>query len=71
MRLKKREISNSRREMNVQEGDGVKKMESPSLRGRLDMYVCSTVKQSHMQNFSSICQSMWEKSAENCVFSVL
>ena len=30
MRLKKREIPNSRREMNVQEGDGVKKRESPS-----------------------------------------
>ena len=30
MRLKKREISTSRREMNVQEGDGVKKRESPS-----------------------------------------
>ena len=27
--------------------------------------VCSTVKQSHVQNFSSICQSMYEKSAEN------
>ena len=32
--------------------------------------ICSTVKQSHMQNLSSICQSMEEKSAENCVFSV-
>ena len=32
--------------------------------------ICSTVKQSHMQNFSSICQSMSEKSAENCVFPV-
>ena len=30
MRLKKREIPISRREMNVQEGDGVKKRESPS-----------------------------------------
>ena len=28
--------------------------------------ICSTVKQSHMQNLSSICQSMEEKSAENC-----
>ena len=27
--------------------------------------ICSTVKQSHMQNFSSICQSMLEKSVEN------
>ena len=32
----------------------------------LDMYTCSTLKQSHMQNFSSICQTM-EKSVENCV----
>ena len=30
MRLKKREILTFRREMNVQEGDGVKKRESPS-----------------------------------------
>ena len=30
MRLKKREIHNSRREMNVQERDEVKKRESPS-----------------------------------------
>ena len=30
MRLKKREIPIFRREMNVQEGDGVKKRESPS-----------------------------------------
>ena len=30
MRPKKREIPTSRREMNVQEGDGVKKRESPS-----------------------------------------
>ena len=30
--------------------------------------ICSTVKQSHMQNFSSICQSMQEKSAKNCTF---
>ena len=30
MMLKKREIPTSRREMNVQEGDGVKKKESPS-----------------------------------------
>ena len=29
---------------------------------------CSTVKQNHMQNFSSKCQSMKEKSAENCIF---
>ena len=27
--------------------------------------ICSTVKQSHMQNFSSICQSMLEKSVDN------
>ena len=27
--------------------------------------ICSTVKQSHNQNFSSICQSMLEKSVEN------
>ena len=27
--------------------------------------ICSTLKQSHVQNFSSICQSMYEKSAEN------
>ena len=26
--------------------------------------ICSTIKQSHMQNFSSICQSMQEKSAD-------
>ena len=38
MMLKRREISTFRREMNVQEGDGVKKRESPSQRGRLDMY---------------------------------
>ena len=38
MGLKKREIPTFRREMNVQEGDGVKKRESPSKRGRLDMY---------------------------------
>ena len=38
MRLKKREIGIFRREMNVQEGDRVKKRESPSLRGTLDMY---------------------------------
>ena len=30
--------------------------------------ICSTVKQSHMQNFSSICQSMLEKTAENVHF---
>ena len=30
--------------------------------------ICSTVKESHMQNFSLIYQSMLEKSAENCVF---
>ena len=30
--------------------------------------ICNTVKQSHMQNFSSMCQSMYEKNAENCVF---
>ena len=35
MRLKKREIPNSRREMNVQEGDGVKKRESPPKEGDL------------------------------------
>ena len=38
MRLKKREIPIFRREINVQEEDGVKKRQSPSLRGRLDMY---------------------------------
>ena len=27
--------------------------------------ICSTVKQSHMQNISSMCQSMMEKSVEN------
>ena len=27
--------------------------------------ICSTFKQSHVQNFNSICQSMYEKSAEN------
>ena len=27
--------------------------------------ICRTLKQSHVQNFSSICQSMYEKSAEN------
>ena len=27
--------------------------------------ICSILKQSHVQNFSSICQSMYEKSAEN------
>ena len=27
--------------------------------------ICSTLKQSHVQNFSSICQSIYEKSAEN------
>ena len=32
--------------------------------------ICSTVKQSHMKNFSSICQSMKEKSAENCTFLI-
>ena len=31
--------------------------------------ICSTVKQSHMQNFSLICQSVQGKSAENCEFS--
>ena len=30
--------------------------------------LCSTLKQSHVQIFSSICQRMEEKSAENCVF---
>ena len=30
MKLKKREIPTFRREMNVQEGEGVKKRESPS-----------------------------------------
>ena len=30
--------------------------------------IWSIVKQSHMQNFSSICQSMCEKSGENCIF---
>ena len=32
--------------------------------------LCSTLKQSNMQNFSSICQSMQEKTAENCVFPI-
>ena len=32
--------------------------------------ICNRVKQIHLQNFNSICQSMKEKSAENCVFSV-
>ena len=32
---------------------------------------CSTAKQSHLQNFSSICQSVLEKSAENCIYSIL
>ena len=41
MRLRKREIPTSRREMNVHEGDGVKKRDSPFLRGRLDMYEMS------------------------------
>ena len=27
--------------------------------------ICSTLKQSHVQNVSSICQSMYEKSVEN------
>ena len=27
--------------------------------------ICSTLKQSHVQNFSSLCQSVYEKSAEN------
>ena len=27
--------------------------------------ICSTVKQSHVQNFSSICQSMYEENVEN------
>ena len=27
--------------------------------------ICITLKQSHVQNFSSLCQSMYEKSAEN------
>ena len=30
--------------------------------------IYGTVEQSHMQNFSIICQSMKEKSVENCVF---
>ena len=38
--------------------------------GRQSNLICSTVKQSDMQNFSSICQSMKEISAENCVFPV-
>ena len=33
--------------------------------------ICSKVKQNHMQNFSSICQSVQEKSAENCISSIL
>ena len=28
------------------------------------------IQESHMKNFSSICQSMKEKSAENCAFQV-
>ena len=32
--------------------------------------ICSTLKESHVQNFSSICQSMQEKTAENCVFPI-
>ena len=32
---------------------------------------CSTVKQSYVQNFSSISQSMQEKCTENCVFPIL
>ena len=33
--------------------------------------ICSKAKQNHMQNFSSICQSVQEKSAENCISSIL
>ena len=33
--------------------------------------ICSTLEQSKMQNFSSIFQSMKEKSAENCTFPIL
>ena len=29
------------------------------------------IKQSYMKNFSSICQRMQEKSAENCISSIL
>ena len=32
--------------------------------------LCSIFKQSHVQNFSSICQSMQEKTAENCVIPI-
>ena len=43
MRLKKREIPTSRREMNVQEGDGVKKRESPSERRLECMSNCRAI----------------------------
>ena len=33
--------------------------------------ICSTVKQSHMQNFSSICQSVRKKCGKQCIFSIL
>ena len=32
--------------------------------------ICSTVKESHMQNFSSICQRMSKKNAGKCVFPI-
>ena len=32
--------------------------------------ICSTVKQSDMQNFNLICQSMYEKSVENCTLPI-
>ena len=32
--------------------------------------LCSTLKQKYVQNFSSICQSMQEKTAEYCVIPI-
>ena len=45
---------------------------TPTKLTQIDDTLTWSVEQSniHMQNFSSICQSMYEQSAENCVFSV-
>ena len=33
--------------------------------------ICSTVKQSHMQNFSSVCKRVREKCGKMCTFSII
>ena len=43
---------------------GITRSKIDAKRGHSNL-ICSTLKQSHVQNFSSICQNMYEKNAEN------